>query len=343
MELINRYIQAVGMLLPKQQKQDILAELEEDIRSQVDDQQATLGRPLTDAEVSKLLKERGSPLKVAAGYGPQQWLIGPELFPAYWLVLRIVLAVFGAFWVVTWIMMLAISAQYRADHSGLLMGLPPVELAAALFALAAKITLGFAILERVNARTGILEKWEPSQLPAVVSAPKLKPPTRLGSAIELAFSLVATGWWVQALTNPNTWEFSGVRITLLPVWHPVFWALLALAVFTMIMSLDNLVRPIRTAARRSARAAGEIVRNLTTIGVMILLARAPSLLAVSGANMSAEQAAELTRVTNLGLTTAFTVTAVVVSIVTMINVGKLIYGNWAGKATGAGAAVRTVC
>ncbi len=53
MELIDRYLQAVKFWLPKNQKQDIVAELSEDLRSQVEDREAELGRPLNEAEVGR--------------------------------------------------------------------------------------------------------------------------------------------------------------------------------------------------------------------------------------------------------------------------------------------------
>jgi len=43
MELIDRYLQAVKFWLPKAQKQDIIAELSEDIRSQVERKRRSLG------------------------------------------------------------------------------------------------------------------------------------------------------------------------------------------------------------------------------------------------------------------------------------------------------------
>jgi len=65
MELIDRYLQAVKFWLPKAQKQDIIAELSEDIRSQVEEKEAELGRKLNDAEVEAILIQRGSPIVVA--------------------------------------------------------------------------------------------------------------------------------------------------------------------------------------------------------------------------------------------------------------------------------------
>jgi len=70
MDLINRYLQAVKFWLPKNQKQDIVAELAEDLRSQIEDREAELGRQLNESEVAELLKQRGRPVLVANRYRP---------------------------------------------------------------------------------------------------------------------------------------------------------------------------------------------------------------------------------------------------------------------------------
>ncbi len=53
MDLLDRYLQAVKFWLPKNQKQDIIAELSEDIRSQVEDREAELGRKLNESELAR--------------------------------------------------------------------------------------------------------------------------------------------------------------------------------------------------------------------------------------------------------------------------------------------------
>ena len=61
MELIERYLQAVRFWMPKAQ-QDLVAELADDLRSQVDDKEEEVGRPLNDA--AALLSQFGSVLEV---------------------------------------------------------------------------------------------------------------------------------------------------------------------------------------------------------------------------------------------------------------------------------------
>ena len=90
MELIDRYLNAVRFWLPRAQEDDIIAELGEDLRSQVEEREAALGRALSEDELAGILKKRGHPMSVASQYLPQRYLIGPALYPAYMVVVRLV-------------------------------------------------------------------------------------------------------------------------------------------------------------------------------------------------------------------------------------------------------------
>jgi hypothetical protein len=94
MELLDRYLKAVGTYLPADQRDDILRELSEDIRSEMEEKESALARPLTEAEQEAMLKQRGNPIRLAARYRQDhrtvafgRQLIGPELFPFYIKVL----------------------------------------------------------------------------------------------------------------------------------------------------------------------------------------------------------------------------------------------------------------
>src|SRR6185295_5276432 len=91
MDLFDRYLTAVKLFLPREQQDDIIRELSEDIHARVEDKQAALGRPLTRAEEKELVRQLGHPALLAGRYGPRRQLIGAELFPFYWLVLRLAL------------------------------------------------------------------------------------------------------------------------------------------------------------------------------------------------------------------------------------------------------------
>ena len=82
MELLDRYLQAVRFWLPKTQQDDIIAELSEDLQSQIDDKEREFGHSLSSDQVSAILKRCGSPILVASRYRNQTYLIGPVLFLA---------------------------------------------------------------------------------------------------------------------------------------------------------------------------------------------------------------------------------------------------------------------
>ena len=93
-ELLDRYLKNVAKALPEAQREDILQELREDIRSEVEDKERELGRALSEAEQMAVLKQRGNPFALAARYRQDdrsvafgKRLIGPVLFPFYVKVL----------------------------------------------------------------------------------------------------------------------------------------------------------------------------------------------------------------------------------------------------------------
>ena len=89
MELLDRYLQAVRKHLPGQRQDDIIAELRANLESQLQEKQGELGRPLTPAEADAWIRQLGSPMQMASHYQPQQYLIGPAIYPLYLYVLRL--------------------------------------------------------------------------------------------------------------------------------------------------------------------------------------------------------------------------------------------------------------
>jgi len=85
MNLVEEYLRAVAVLLPKDKRDDIIEELRELILSRIESLQSDLGRSLTDAEIEDLLRALGHPLVVASRYrdGPQH-IVGPTLYP-FWI------------------------------------------------------------------------------------------------------------------------------------------------------------------------------------------------------------------------------------------------------------------
>src|SRR5215470_9476282 len=117
MDLLDRYLQAVRFWLPRAQQNDIIEELRDDIRSQIEDKETALGRDLSEDELVALLQQAGHPMRVAARYQPQHSLIGPALFPLYKFVLKCVGFCYLAPWFAIWAALQIFVPSYRAEHS----------------------------------------------------------------------------------------------------------------------------------------------------------------------------------------------------------------------------------
>jgi hypothetical protein len=246
MELLERYLHAVGFWLPKTQKQDILAELSEELQSQIEEKEMEVGGPLDEAGLEVILKKCGDPLLVAEHFLPQQSLIGPVLFPIYWFVLKMVLFGYLVPWLLVWICLLIFDPAYRAANPGL----SQISNLSTLWSITVNsfffITLGFATVERYHLKNWLMKDWSPRKLPAVRDPNRIPRANALG---ELAFGILFTVLWINLLSGKTEFIFNSVRITLAPEWIYFFWGLLSLGLIGIVFSIVNLFRPYWTKMR----------------------------------------------------------------------------------------------
>src|SRR5260370_35805464 len=93
MDLLERYLQAVRTYLPTSQQEDILKELGENLRAQMADKEAELGRPLSEDELADILKKHGHPVLVATRHRQSRHLIGTTRSPFYCRAMTILLPI----------------------------------------------------------------------------------------------------------------------------------------------------------------------------------------------------------------------------------------------------------
>jgi hypothetical protein len=284
MELLDRYLQAIEFWLPKRQKQDIIAELSEDLRSQIEERETEVGRKLQDAEVEAILKRCGAPLEVAARYRPQQYLIGPALFPVY----RFVLAVSVIGCVVPrfliWLVFLLVDPAHRGYLHMENMGVTVLYFA--FFT-----TLAFAIAERSGVKLEALNTWNPRKLPPVRDPNRI---SRFGSLFEIAVAVVVNVWFAGIFWPQPAIDFYGVRITIAPVWQVFFWSFLFLAAANVAIAVVNLFRPYWTPRRASLR----LLFDGIGAGLFCGLLKAHLLVGISVSSIPAAKAIELTNLIN---------------------------------------------
>jgi hypothetical protein len=95
MKLIDTYVSEVGRRLPRKTRGDIEAELRSTLEDLLEERSRRSGKPVDDEMAVEVLREYGAPAKVAASYQGERYLIGPQLYPTFELVLKIVASVFG--------------------------------------------------------------------------------------------------------------------------------------------------------------------------------------------------------------------------------------------------------
>ena len=239
-ELVDRYLQAVRFWMPKTKRQDeLLAELGEDLRSQIDERERELGRTLSNDEVSGILKRCGVPVTVASRLGPKRYLIGPTLYPIYSFVLKMAL-----FWILIPVFVFIVgptNVVRSAGNWGTAIASTIGNLWSGLFIAAGIITLVFAVLERTHAQMGMECQWDPMKLPAVRKERKT---SVLELVCELAFNWFGLIWLLLVPHNPVL-LFGPAAAFLKPglIWSAFyipFVALSCFAIFRIAFTLSKL-------------------------------------------------------------------------------------------------------
>jgi len=239
MELLDRYLQAVRRHLPWLRQDDIIAELRANLEAQLEDKEAELGRKLTNAEMEAWLKQLGSPLHVAARYQPQQYLVGPALFPIYWFVLRLAIGWCAVIYAIARTVEIVSNGQGPDAIFGAVAQLPWV-----LFINAAVVTLIFALVERSGAK--IPEKFVQGaamgndwpNAPVTPFDPQLekakKPKSYAQAVVEVIFGWILLVWLLLVphypflLMGPGVVVLYAVPYQLAPVWWTFYWCIVVL-------------------------------------------------------------------------------------------------------------------
>lgn len=203
MDIIDRYLQTLRMLLPRIQRDDIIRELSEEIEEQVAAKEAALGRRLGPDEQAAIVAQYGHPLLTAARYRPQRHLIGPVVFPYYWNVLKVALALVGIGHVLGGAVLLAGGASLAQ------IGQLVESAAATALKFVGWLTALGALADIYLARSRALENWRPPAVPAQPSTSRL--PLRQTDApiSRLVTSIVLSAWWLAGLRFPFLFLGSG--------------------------------------------------------------------------------------------------------------------------------------
>jgi hypothetical protein len=234
MDILESYLRAVKRCLPRAQSDDIIRELSDDLRSQIEEQQAALGRPFNDQEMMAFFKQHGDPMTVARRYRQDHrslslgWeLIGPELFPMYLILLSFNLTLtVGAVVVVSLLIHVPITFDAFV-----------VPVLAQIICL----TVVFTILNLIRRKYPQPWYYPPAEL-----APML-PISRWYSLIGLIMWASVAVWWLAVPHFPQLILGSGAaHLKLASTWHRFYVPILLLVMGSISQRVVSLLHPTWT-------------------------------------------------------------------------------------------------
>ena len=285
-DLIDRYLAAIARELPERERADIVAELRDELLSDIEGREAELGRPLAPPELAGALAEFGNPLVVAGRYRKAQHLIGPQVYPFWWVAMKATLTVIAAVYVVLVVLAL-IGGRVSLDGFG-------SPLVTALFAFGS-VTLVFAGLERFG-DPAKMARWRPERLPPA----RGKRGSRFEILTELGMGIVFLLWWIGAIHFQNPLAVFEVQVELAPVWQRFFWWIVAYSVVEIASNTVALLRPDRVQLIRWM----VVWRSLMGAAILLAVFQASQLVVVSGSSGKAPVFLELWMRIALGVTIA---------------------------------------
>ena len=253
MELLDRYLQAVKKHLPSKRQDDIAAELRANMEAQLEDKEEQLGRPLTQGEAEDWLRQMGSPMMVAARYQPQQYLIGPAIFPIYLYVLKMAMLWAVLVYAVVNTVRVAIFLPKGLNVFDAVLPAPGL-----LITVAAWVTLVFAAFEFFAARypekcppiTGLTGTWSPSSLPALDKGAdnRRKPRSYAHAVAEVIFGFLVLVWLLLIPGHPFLLMGPGAIVLdvgpfrLADTWWTFYWWIVVLNALQLAWRIIDLLR-----------------------------------------------------------------------------------------------------
>src|SRR5712664_3535201 len=311
MDLLERYLQAVRAYLPKSQQDDILKELGENLRAQMEDKETEIGRPLNEDEVAAILKKHGHPMFVAARYRQTRHLIGSTLFPVYWFAVKIILGFVGLGYVISALVLIAqgksILEVLGAVFSYLGAVLPTFAWVTIVFAVLDVGNNKFRLLEKVTKECN--EKFDPRTLPALKPAsgsPEEKPIPRRKTAVELFFSIAFLLWWVRVSPIRRLALFVAlgpvgladkIPFQLGPVWNIIYWPVIFLSLVSIVQQIVTLMYPDRI----KFYSAMKLITNGGSVAILYLVTRVNDILVIAPEVSDPWEFAETLRIINMAL------------------------------------------
>ncbi|ATC30917.1 hypothetical protein CA606_00345 [Caulobacter vibrioides] len=321
-DLVDRYLGAVAALLPKDSRQDIVAELRDLIVNRVEEREAALSRPLDKREIEALLREIGHPIAVAGRYGPRTALIGPEIYPFWLFGVKVLLAVAALAAVIP-----AGVALLTAHGDARLVARTFNDFIPTALSLIGAATLIGAAIERGWIKTDGFKNWKVNDLPKVPKTKKWFFESLFEGLFEVAVTLLFIGWWTKLVDFPDSNVIATrdgeIVLSFSPIFQTLYWPILVMAVVQVMSGLILVVKPgwVR------ARAGFEIVGGLIGLAIAAALWPAMPLVTLVAPEATVAGLANLQRTVEMSLQIGLWVAVAIILLKLIIDGWRLIRGR----------------
>lgn len=226
MNLVENYINQVSNFLTSSTDEDVLQELESAIYDAIEEQEEINGQTLKDKDVATILRKFGDPMEVAAKYAPQQYLIGPALFPSFRHGLKVAFAFIIVFHLIK--LLFGFAASDEPSYN--------------LFAFVSRILYGFfwgfswlviifAALEYSGKKVPTFTTWDPLKLSNTRQSASDKD-NAVSNIISDVLMLFIWNYWFSQLAD-KTSTIGDLSVTFSDVFITLFWPINVLLVVSV--------------------------------------------------------------------------------------------------------------
>lgn len=235
---IDRYVFAVGRLLPERKRADIELEIRSLIHDELEGAGLSAESEDDEAALLTILSNFGRPEEMAARYDGPRYLIGPALYPIFRTVAGVLIAVMVG------VGMFGLAIAVGVRSSPIQWGETFSDLAGSILQMLGVLVLIFGIIEAANRQGSDQSRkpWDPRTLRAVEAQDRVKVGEMVAGIIAALIAIILVNGFASQLTGSfvkvdGEWETFAVlspnALRFVP-WLTVMWLLdVALKVFVL--------------------------------------------------------------------------------------------------------------
>lgn len=333
MKLINRYVKEVGKNLPLiKGREDIEKELLSTLEDMLEERAQKAGRPADEAMEIELLKEYGSPQKVAMTYNPHPYLIGPRVFPFFLMILKIVF--FGiaiGLSVVTIIQLLS-----QLSTGAMFMGSDFMKtilqgagnIISTSIAAFGYVVVAFVLIERFVPDFKIdfeeEKEWDPAALAKEPDADSVSRGELIAEIVFTFVGLAILNFYPQIL---GMYFFSGEKSFFIPIFSDVFLKFIPWINLIFLAEIAVDIYLLRNAVWTTPTRIAKVIIEGASLALAIVFIRTTGIIgftteSFANSPFTPEQTEKFLTIANL----AFSISLIVVIIIVSIELIKAVIG-----------------